>query len=131
MPDLGLTHVAFHVRSLDASIAFYARYAAMQVVDRRPGVAWISDRTRPFVLVLLESAEEIRPARPETHLGVAVASRAEVDRLCALARAEGCLTREPEDAGPPVGYWAYLSDPDGYTLELAYGQEVARRVTAG
>jgi hypothetical protein len=24
-----------------------------------------------------------------------------------------------------VGYWAFLRDPDGHTLEVAFGQEVA------
>ena len=33
--DLGLTHVAFPVTDVDASAAFYARYADMQVVHRR------------------------------------------------------------------------------------------------
>jgi hypothetical protein len=26
--------------------------------------------------------------------------------------------------GPPVGYWAFLRDPDGHTLEISFGQEV-------
>jgi hypothetical protein len=34
MPDLGLTHVALTARDLDASIAFYAKYAGMAVVHR-------------------------------------------------------------------------------------------------
>jgi hypothetical protein len=29
------------------------------------------------------------------------------------------------DAGTPVGYWALLRAPDGHTLEIAFGQEVA------
>jgi predicted lactoylglutathione lyase len=66
---------------------------------------------------------------PLAHLGVACASRAEVDHLCAQAKAEGCLLLEPHDAGPPVGYSALLSDPDGHTLELSFGQEVAWIVT--
>src|SRR4051794_4988460 len=46
--DKGVTHVALPVTDLDASLAFYEKYAAMQVVHRRddPGgnaVAWISD----------------------------------------------------------------------------------------
>lgn len=125
MSDLGLTHVALPVRSIDASIDFYARFANMHVVHRRVGVAWISDRTRPFAIVLIETSTEIAPLLPFAHLGVGVASSDEVDKLCAIARAEGRLVREPEDSGPPVGYWAFLRDPDGHTLELAYGQELA------
>lgn len=131
MPDLGLTHVALPVRSLEASIAFYSRYARMAVFHRREGVAWIGDGTRPFVIVLLESKDSIQPLAPFAHLGVAVESKAEVDRLCALARAEGCLLSDPTDGGPPVGYWSFLRDPDGHTLELAFGQEVALAVEHG
>lgn len=61
MFDFGLTHIALPVSDLDASIAFYAKYARMQVVHRRTDhstgsdVVWISDRTRPFVIVLIEA----------------------------------------------------------------------------
>jgi len=128
MSDLGLTHVALPVRSLDASIAFYERYAAMSVVHRRPHVAWVSDRTRPFAVVLIETDGNIRPLLPMAHLGVGLSSRAEVDTLCALAEAEGCLLRPAQDSGPPVGNWAMIRDPDGHTLELAHGQDVRHAV---
>ena len=124
MADIGLTHVALPVRSLAGSVAFYDKYAGMQVVHQRPGVAWVSDGTRPFAVVLIETQNEIKPLLPMAHLGVGVPSRDEVDRLCALARDERCLLREPEDSGPPVGYWALIRDPDGHTLEVAYGQEL-------
>src|SRR5258705_6041242 len=56
--DVGFTHVALLVGNLDASVAFYAKYAHMEVVHRRSEgssrVAWVSDRTRPFVIVLIE-----------------------------------------------------------------------------
>jgi catechol 2,3-dioxygenase-like lactoylglutathione lyase family enzyme len=126
--DVGLTHVALPARDLDASAGFYARYAAMRVVHRRDGVLWLSDRTRPFVIVLVQVAEVKHPLVPFAHLGVACATREEVDRLCAEARAEGCLAAGPLDAGPPVGYWAFLNDPDGHTLELSHGQEVGLAV---
>jgi catechol 2,3-dioxygenase-like lactoylglutathione lyase family enzyme len=130
MSDLGLTHIAFVVKDLERSIAFYEKYAAMRVVHRRfehgTHVAWISDHTRPFVIVLLESADLPRetPLGPLGHLGVGVASRADVDRLADEARREGILAREPTDSGPPVGYWAFVADPDGNMLELSFGQEV-------
>ena len=130
MADIGLTHVALPVRSLAASVAFYAKYAGMHLVHQRPGVVWVSDRTRPFALVLIETSNEIKPLLPMAHLGVGLRSREEVDRLCGLAREEQCLAREPEDSGPPVGYWALLRDPDGHTLEVAFGQELGDAVGA-
>lgn len=133
--DIGFTHVALLVTDLDASIAFYARYADMEVVHRRGenrrgkgGVAWISDRTRPFVIVLIEAGKPDTVLGPVAHLGVGCKSRDEVDRRCALARDNGVKVKGPEDWGPPVGYWAFLHDPDGHVLELSFGQEVALAV---
>lgn len=134
MSDVGLTHVALQVASVDRSADFYARYAAMQIVHARTDpesgvrVVWLSDRTRPFVIVLAESKEISAVLRPFAHLGVGCASRGDVDRLCAAARREGVLIQGPTDSGPPIGYWAFLRDPDGHTLELAHGQEVGLTV---
>ena len=143
MPDRGLTHVAFFVADLDVSLAFYAKYAGMHVVhDRtdpktRARVAWITDGTRPFVIVLVGAP----PAMPRRlarwmnklvpaveHLGIGCASRDEVDRLCADARRDGCLRSGPTDSPAPVGYWAFIESPDGHMLELSFGQEVGLTV---
>jgi catechol 2,3-dioxygenase-like lactoylglutathione lyase family enzyme len=126
--DVGLTHVALCVTDLGRSIDFYGRYARLEVVHRRSGVVWLSDRTRPFVIVLAEESRVEHPLRPFAHLGVGCESREEVDRLAAQAQAEGRLVGGPMDSGPPVGYWAFLSDPDGHTLELSFGQEVGLTV---
>src|ERR1039457_6977461 len=123
MSDLGFTHIALPASNLEQSAVFYGRFAAMKVVHRRHSVIWLSDLTRPFAIVLIETSAVAHPLLPFAHLGVAVSSRSEVDRLCALASKEGCLLREPEDSGPPVGYWALIRDPDGHTLEVAHGQE--------
>lgn len=130
--DVGATHLALVASDLDRSISFYQRFAGMKPVHERsdPGggrVVWLSDLTRPFVLVLIEGRVEARLAG-FCHLGVGCASRAEVDRLAAAARAEGCLAMGPTDSGEPVGYWAFLRDPDGHHLELSYGQEVGLTV---
>jgi catechol 2,3-dioxygenase-like lactoylglutathione lyase family enzyme len=130
MTDLGLTHIALAVKDVDESIAFYEKYARMKVVHRRSDrttksdVAWISDRTRPFVIVLLKVEKIAGLLSPESHLGVACESREEIDRLCKEAQADGILIKGPNNYGPPVGYWAYLRDPNGHTLEISYGQEV-------
>ncbi len=123
-----MTHVALPVTDLDASIAFYERWAKMQVVHRRTDVVWLSDGTRPFVVVLIEAQEVRYPLRPVAHLGVGCASRDEIDEICDRAREEQILLDGPKDYGPPVGYWAFLRDPDGHTLEVSYGQEVGNTV---
>jgi lactoylglutathione lyase len=134
MTDLGLTHVAFSVRDLDASVAFYEKYARMAVVHRRVQegairVAWLTDHTRPFVIVLIEAPDRHdTPLGPAGHLGVACASRADIDLLCAEAEREGRLRRAAIDRGPPIGYTAFLADPDGNSLELSHGQEVGLTV---
>ena len=98
-------------------------------------MAWISDLTRPFVLVLIQTTATLGPDQclggTYCHIGLAVASRAEVDRRCELARAEDRPVFGPLDYGPPVGYWAYVVDPDGHNLEISFGQEVAFTVEHG
>ncbi len=135
MEDVGFTHVALPVSDLDTSLRFYAKYAGMSVVHRRKSeesgkeTAWISDATRPFVIVLMESPRVEYPLRPFAHLGFAYGAKEEVDALCELARSEGVLLDGPEDDGPPVGYWAFLRDPDGHKVEISYGQEVGSAVS--
>lgn len=131
MADLGLTHVALAVKDLAASLEFYRVYAGMRVIHERTAdsgarVAWITDLTRPFVIVLIQAdGLNDTPLGPFGHLGVALDSRDAVDRLVDRARAEGRLRDGPTDSGPPVGYWAYIADPDGNTLEISHGQHVA------
>jgi catechol 2,3-dioxygenase-like lactoylglutathione lyase family enzyme len=134
MVDIGLTHIALPVSNMEKSIEFYTKYAQMQVVHRRidatagVAVAWLSDNTRPFVIVLIQT-DSVHPIlSPFAHLGVGCKSREAMDALCDQARQEGILVEEPKDSGYPVGYWAFLRDPDGHTLELSYGQEIGLTV---
>lgn len=129
--DIGLSHIALPVADLDRSIEFYRQFADMEIVHQRSdsngaGVAWLSDLTRPFVLVLLETTVT-HQLGGWAHLGVGCASRDEVDHRLVTASAAGLDVVGPCDDGPPVGYWGIISDPDGHQLEVAYGQEV--RVT--
>ena len=134
MIDIGLTHIALPVSDLEKSIEFYATYAQMQVVHHRidaeagVAVAWLTDRTRPFAIVLIQT-DSVHPVlSPLAHLGIGCKSREAMDMLCDKARQAGVLVEEPKDSGYPVGYWAFLRDPDGHTLELSYGQEIGLTV---
>ena len=134
MIDIGLTHVALPISNVERSIEFYSTYAGMQVVHRRVDeetgvtVVWLTDSTRPFVIVLIQT-DSVHPVlSPLAHLGVGCSSREHIDTLCNRGRCEGLLVKEPTDSGYPIGYWALLRDPDGHTLELFYGQEVGLTV---
>ena len=133
--DVGLTHIALTSKDIDASISFYAEYANMTVVHERgrepdaTRVVWLSDKTRPFVIVLIESSQPAASLGAYGHLGVACESRETIDQLCDRARKADILVREPVDSGYPAGYWAFIKDPDGHNIELSYGQEVGLTLT--
>lgn len=134
--DIGFTHIALSASNLDSSIAFYQRYANMSVMHERVDeeidkrVVWLSDKTRPFVLVLVQNSQPVPILGPFAHLGVGCESRRAVDDLCDRARHEGILSKEATDSGYPVGYWAFINDPDGHILEISYGQEIGLTVEA-
>lgn len=128
--DVGLTHVALPVRDVDATAAFYERFAGLRVVHRRvdgdTGVVWLADAHHPFVVVCIsEPQPSTRLTGPFAHIGLGCRDRSEMDARIADARAMGVTVEGPEDAGPPVGYWAILTDPDGHQLELSVGQEIS------
>jgi catechol 2,3-dioxygenase-like lactoylglutathione lyase family enzyme len=128
MNDVGLTHVALPVTDLDESADFYERYAQMQIVHRRDGVLWLSDKTRPFVLVLIESDAVLHPLRPMAHLGGGLresrrgrsARRARAGRPLPDLGSGRCRT-----AGRLLGVPARS---DGHTLEVSFGQQVGSTV---
>ncbi len=134
MIDIGLTHIALPVSDIERSIKFYSTYAGMEVIHRRidaaTGVAvvWLCDRTRPFAIVLIQTDSVHSVLSPLAHLGVGCKSREDMDALCERAKQEGVLLQEAKDSGYPIGYWAFLRDPDGHTLELSYGQEIGLTV---
>lgn len=132
--DIGFTHIALSANNLDKSIDFYHRYANMTIIHERTDkeinkrVVWLSDKTRPFVLVLVQSSNPAPILGPFAHLGVGCRSKSEVDKLCEQACRESILSKEATDSGYPVGYWAFINDPDGHVLEVSYGQEIGLTV---
>ena len=129
-----LTHLALGVRDLDRTIDFYSRHAKLHVVhdrhDEHARVVWLSERAEEpdFVLVLFEVRAE-PPVAPSTlqHLGFAVESREEVEAAAEAGRREGVLMIPPTDAGPIVGYFCIMQDPDGNQVEFSYGQPIDPR----
>lgn len=134
---LGLTHLALRCRDTTATAKFYEAVCGMSVVHERPSSAsgqgdgdempvyWVSARPLgvDFVLVLLSGGEE-GPAPRMDHLGFTVENREAVDRVAAKARELGILQYEPQDSGPPVGYWTIIRDPDGNWVEFSFDQDI-------
>jgi len=132
-----LTHMALHVQDLDATVAFYERFAGMTKIrhwhDVETGMrtAWLrcASPGERFVLVILQGeptqfagAAPQRPIGPLSHLGFAVDSRDAVDRIAAEARAAGVLLAAPNYVSEIVGYICYLRDPNGHSVEFSHGQ---------
>lgn len=126
-----LTHVALRVRDLPATVAFYRDYCAMTVIHERgePGtedhIVWLAEpgRESDLIFVILPGGEGAAgESSAMSHLGFAVESRDEVDRVAAKARSEGKLVWEPRQEHYPVGYFCGVGDPDGLIVEFSYGQ---------
>lgn len=124
-----LTHIALHVPDLDACIAFYQEYCAMQVIHQRAGkgsrIVWMAEagKEHEFIFVLMPGGQPRQLASDDySHFGFALDSRAAVDALAARAQAAGCLIWPPRDEPYPVGYYCGLRDPAGNYVEFSYGQ---------
>lgn len=129
------THIALPSSDLDASIRWYERFTPLRQLARREDAdgqsAWLAHEGQvenPFVLVLVMFyKDQGRPQAimaPFAHIGIEMPNRADVDRVADLGRAEGCLTWEPTELPPPVGYVCALRDPDGNVIEISHDQGV-------
>ena len=75
------------------------------------------------MLIAQPYEQNVQP--PWQHIGMAVDSREEVDAIFARAEADGLHNLwPPVDAGPIVGYYCGLPDPDGNVVEVSYGQRI-------
>lgn len=126
---ISLTHIALHVRDLDACVSFYESYAGLIIVHRREThgkrVVWLAQpgRESEFILVLLPGGPGRNQAAEDfSHLGFALDSQHAVDEIAARAARAGILEWEPRQEPYPVGYYCGLRDPDGGFVEFSYGQ---------
>ncbi len=124
-----LDHIAMLTPDVERAKRFYCDWAGMRVIhDRRDAdtghqVAWVRLAGDPnaLVIVMVQSNEQ-RPGGWMDHFGFHVTSRAEVDAIAERARAAGLLVEEPQYAGPVVGYYCMIKDPDGNLLEFSCEQ---------
>ncbi len=144
-PTSLLTHVALPVRDLDATLAFYERYTTMVKIHERTDAetglrsCWlanerdITEDAARFVIVLIQGKlprnvvgdaveEKYGFLTSISHLGISMDSRADVDRIAAMANDDGCLVLGPMYRNEVVGYICLVRDPDGNNLEFSVEQ---------
>jgi catechol 2,3-dioxygenase-like lactoylglutathione lyase family enzyme len=81
----------------------------------------VAGQPESLILVLIETGRK-RTAGYMDHWGFHVPARADVDAIADRARAAGILAKEPTYAGPVVGYYCIIHDPDGNELEFSCDQ---------
>lgn len=126
---VAFTHLALHVRDLEACVAFYTSYAQMQLTHNRVNqgkrVVWLAQagREKEFIVVLIPGGPGREQAPADySHLGFAVDSKEAVDNIADMARSDGILEWEPREEPYPVGYYCGIRDPDGNFVEFSFGQ---------
>jgi catechol 2,3-dioxygenase-like lactoylglutathione lyase family enzyme len=123
------THIAMHVRDLEACIDFFTTYAQMRLTHDRVSdgkrVVWLAEpgKEEDFIVVLIPGG----PGREQistdySHLGFALESKEAVDAIADMARSDGILEWEPRQEPYPVGYYCGIRDPDGSFVEFSFGQ---------
>lgn len=147
-PNTLLTHIALPVRNLEAQLAFYAKYTTMKIVSQRQDpetklrTAWLANERdinpgggARFVVVLIEGSlprdvvgdemkEEYTFLTSISHLGMSLETRADIDRVAAMAKEEGTLVLGPMYRNEVVGYICLLRDPDGNNVEFSVEQDL-------
>jgi catechol 2,3-dioxygenase-like lactoylglutathione lyase family enzyme len=124
-----LDHIALLTSDVQRAAQFYCAWAGMHIVHERlePGhthrVVWVrlANDDAGLIIVLIQS-DESRPKGWMDHFGFHVTARADVDGIAERARAADILIDEPQYAGPVVGYFCTIKDPDGNMLEFSCEQ---------
>ena len=132
MMSVTLTHIAMHVKNLDACVAFYQEYAGMNIIrDRRPHgddgkrIVWLAEpgKEKEFIIVILPGGPKKNQADNDfSHLGFALESKRAVDLIAEKAQQAGILVWPCKQEPFPVGYYCGIKDPDGNFVEFSYGQ---------
>lgn len=135
---IGIDHVFFTVRNLQASERFYDRL--MEVLGFRKWETNIG--SEPHVIYYNRRfAYVLRPARGATqnhdpyapglhHFCFRVIDEAAVDRAARALKSAGVKTTEPRyypEYGPDY-YATFLEDPDGIRLEVMNFRELRRKI---
>jgi catechol 2,3-dioxygenase len=118
----GIRHVHLVVSDQERSVAFYRQVFAMEVMFTKDDIVFMCSPGQRDDLALHQATTEGERARVGQsggvdHFGITVVDRARLSEAIEVVVAAGwALLRRGEHA-PGVPF-AYVSDPDGYVIEL-------------
>jgi catechol 2,3-dioxygenase-like lactoylglutathione lyase family enzyme len=120
--DVSRIQLALNVSSIDRAVDFYSKLLGAEPAKRRPGYANFVVADPPLKLVLIEvgNARGAGVAGSLNHLGVEVASQAEVRAAAARLTAEG-MSPDLEESTTccyALQDKAWVTDPDGARWEV-------------
>jgi catechol 2,3-dioxygenase-like lactoylglutathione lyase family enzyme len=117
----GLTHIHLVVRDLDRSLRFYQRVFGMKERFRSgPKMVFLNTPGSRDTVTLNEDPEQAGLAGTSAgvaHFGFRLCDTADLDAAIAAVEAAGGRLVERGEHAPGVPF-AYVSDPDGYVIEL-------------
>ena len=117
----GLTHLHIVVADLGRSLAFYENVFGMEEQFRDgPSMVFLRTPGARDTITVNEDPERVADAGVAGgvhHFGFRLKHHHDLDRAIAEVEAAGGKLVERGDHGPGIPY-AYVSDPDGYLIEL-------------
>jgi catechol 2,3-dioxygenase-like lactoylglutathione lyase family enzyme len=118
----GIRHVHLLVSDLPHSVAFYEAAFGMKVAFRDGKILFLRSPGGGDDLALHQAStpeEKARVGQPGgfEHFGITVTERTRLDEAIEAVQAAGGALVEKGEHAPGVPY-AYISDPDGYLIEI-------------
>jgi catechol 2,3-dioxygenase-like lactoylglutathione lyase family enzyme len=118
----GIRHVHLMVRNHDRSVAFYRDVFGMEVGFRDGNILFLrSPNGRDDLALHLAITDEEKSRVGDhggyEHFGITVKDRSQLDECIALVDAAGGTLVDKGEHAPGTPY-AYITDPDGYVIEI-------------
>jgi catechol 2,3-dioxygenase-like lactoylglutathione lyase family enzyme len=118
----GISHVHVMVGDHDRSVGFYRHVFGMEVGFRDGNILFLHSANQRDDLALHLAVTDAEKARVGDqggyeHFGITVKDRTQLDDCIALAVAAGGTLVDKGEHAPGVPY-AYITDPDGYIIEI-------------
>ncbi|MBO0754203.1 MAG: VOC family protein [Bradyrhizobiaceae bacterium] len=113
----GLTHINLAVQDAERSFRFYADVFGLTAISRKPGIIQAQTPGCKDVIVFDQTLGQSGETAGISHFGFRLTSPDDIDEaVAAVERAGGAIRRRGEFR-PGLPY-AYVSDPDGYEIEI-------------